>query len=129
MIVVNGLRDDSLQKLVVYSRVVMIIIVFNKLDYVVGYNLFVIWRLKKKKKKVYKYELNRVKVYVYSFFIGIYIWDYYIELILFLFINILRSLKVVKYIIKKMGRCKINVWLFCNIVLQYFNDYICYSYN
>ena len=84
---------------------------------------------KKKKKKVYKHELNRVKVHAHSFSIGTYTWDYHTELISLLPTNIPRSLKVVKYTTKKMGRCKTNVWSPCNTASQYFNDYTCHSHN
>lgn len=83
----------------------------------------------KKKKKVYKHELNRVKVHAHSFSIGTYTWDYHTELISLLPTNIPRSLKVVKYTTKKMGRCKTNVWSPCNTASQYFNDYTCHSHN
>lgn len=109
----------------------------NKLDHVVGHNPFAIWRLKKKK-KVYKHELNRVKVHAHSFSIsficskvklvfipGIIIQNWFH----FCLPTIPRSLKVVKYTTKKMGRCKTNVWSSCNTASQYFNDYTCQSHN
>lgn len=73
--------------------------------------------------------MNRVKVHAHSFSIGTYTWDYHTELISLLPTNIPRSLKVVKYTTKKMGRCKTNVWSPCNTASQYFNDYTCHSHN
>ena len=82
--------------------------------------------------------MNRVKVHAHSFFhkfyfqqgeTGTYTQDYHSELISLLPTNIPRSLKVVKYTTKKMGRCKTNVWSPCNTASQYFNDYTCHSHN
>ena len=110
----------------------------NKLDHVVGHNPFAIWRLKKKKKKVYKHELNRVKVHAHSFSISFICSKVKLVLIPGIIIQnwfhfclptIPRSLKVVKYTTKKMGRCKTNVWSPCNKASQYFNDYTCHSHN
>lgn len=109
----------------------------NKLDHVVGHNPFAIWRLKKKK-KVYKHELNRVKVHAHSFSISFICSKVKLVLIPGIIIQnwfhfclptIPRSLKVVKYTTKKMGRCKTNVWSPCNTASQYFNDYTCHSHN
>ena len=110
----------------------------NKLDHVVGHNPFAIWRLKKKKKKVYKHELNRVKVHAHSFSISFICSKVKLVLIPGIIIQnwfhfclptIPRSLKVVKYTTKKMGRCKTNVWSPCNTASQYFNDYTCHCHN
>lgn len=109
----------------------------NKLDHVVGHNPFAIWRLKKKK-KVYKHKLNRVKVHAHSFSISFICSKVKLVLIPGIIIQnwfhfclptIPRSLKVVKYTTKKMGRCKTNVWSPCNTASQYFNDYTCHSHN
>ena len=92
----------------------------------------------KKKKKVYKHELNRVKVHAYSFSISFICSKVNLVLIPGIIIQnwfhfrlptIPRSLKVVKYTTKKMGRCKTNVWSPCNTASQYFNDYTCHSHN
>ena len=92
----------------------------------------------KKKKKVYKHELNRVKVHAHSFSISFICSKVKLVLIPGIIIQnwfhfclptIPRSLKVVKYTTKKMGRCKTNVWSPCNTASQYFNDYTCHSHN
>ena len=110
----------------------------NKLDHVVGHNPFAIWRLKKKKKKSIQTRVEQSKSTSTQFFhkfylqqgeTGTYTWDYHTELISLLPTNIPRSLKVVKYTTKKMGRCKTNVWSPCNTASQYFNDYTCHSHN
>lgn len=109
----------------------------NKLDHVVGHNPFAIWRLKKKKKSIQtRIEQSKStctqffhKIYLQQGETGTYTWDYHTELISLLPTNIPRSLKVVKYPTKKMGRCKTNVWSPCNTASQYFNDYTCHSHN